>query len=286
MTNPFAPQVPAAEQAPAQQAPQAYAAPAPAAGNPFAQQQAPQQQYAPPAPAAPGGGNPFAQQQAPQQAPAGPYGAPQQQVQQWAGTAAYAPPTPVQQAPVQQYAPPAPLPALGQVNAAPPPVVSDGRGAKLADMYGRLVVMFPLSCEQVPRNPQYITPDQRAAGNVNQDRMTVTVVVLDDGQGGMSPIAFGGAPYELPPRPHTESAPLPYVRKGMWINQSRLISQLRPSLPAPGGAPQVVCGRVVKTGPERNAPWYLAPASEQDLALANRYMQGAASGEFPHPFAA
>ena len=258
MTNPFAPTVPAQEQ------PQQPAA----APNPFAQQQA--------APAAPQG-NPFAQQQAPQAY------APQQQ---------YAP-TPQQQAPVQQYAAPAaaqqysaPPPAIGGVVGAPAPVVSDGKGAKLADMYGRLVIMFPHKLDRVPRNPQYITAEQRAAGNIEQDRATVTVVVLDDGQGGMSPIAFGGAPYELPPRPHTDSAPLPYVRKGMWINQSRLISQLTPSIPAPGGAPSPVCGRVVKTGPARNDPWYLAAATEQDLALANRYLQGVAAGEFPHPLAA
>lgn len=280
MTNPFAPHVPAAEQAPAQQAPQT--------GNPFAQQAPAPQQYAPVQQApAPAGGNPFAQQQAPQ-APAGPYGAPQQQVQQWAGTAQYAPQAPAQQAPVQQYAAPAPagpLPQLGAVNAAPPPVVSDGRGATLAHMYGRLVLMFPLSVETVPRRPEHITAEQRAAGNVNQDRATVTVVVLDDGAGGMRPIEFGGKPWGMPPTPNTESEPLPYLRKGMWINQSRLVSQLRAFLPAAGGVPGVVCGRVTKTGPESNAPWYLAPANEQDLALANRYMQGANTGEFPHPLA-
>lgn len=272
--NPFqqAQQAPAPEQHAAAN-PFAQQAQAPAAGNPYAgaaqqvQQQAhPVQQAAAsaPAPAA----NPFAQQQVQQAAPAYQQQAPAAQVQ-------------------QQYAPVAgpsgPPPALGPVSNAPAPVVGDGKGATLPDMYGRLVVMFPFKLERVMRRPEHITAEQRAAGNTEQDRMTVTVVVLDDGQGGFSPIAYGGKPYALGGTPHTDSAPLPYLRRGMWINQTRLISQLTASLPAPGGWPSPVCGRIVKTGPESNAPWYLAAATEADLNLVNTYMGLVASGQYPHP---
>jgi hypothetical protein len=252
-TNPFAPNVPAA--------PQPQAAPAPAQHNPYAQ----------PAPAAPA---PVAPQAYAQPALANnPYAQQSQTAPQ-----TYAAPAPVQ----QQAAPPAINPA-GLV-AAGAPVVGEGKGAKLADMYGRLVLIFPLSLAVVPRNPQYITNEQRQQGNVTQERLTATVVVLDDGQGGMQPIGYGGQAGP-PPIPHSEFAPLPYVRKAMWINQSRLISQLRDHLPAAGGQPGMVCGRVVKAGPAGNDPWYLQGATEQELHLAGQYLQGVQVGHFPHPLA-
>lgn len=283
--NPFAQHVPA-ETAPQQQG----------APNPFATQQpAAPQAYAPPVQQhvqqhAQGAPNPFAtQQQAPaapqayappQQAPAQPY-APQQQ---------YAP-----QAPAQQAYAPAPqqhaAPALGGVSAAPTPVVGEGRGPKLPDMYGRLVILLPQSLETVQRRPEHITAEQRAAGNVTQPRLTATIVILDAGQvGNFAPIAFGGNPHALGGSPHTESAPLPYVRKGMWLNQSRLISQARDYLPGavhggPNGAPGMVCGRLVKTGPNNNDPWYLTTPTEEEIGLANSYVQLVAAGQYPNPLA-
>lgn len=285
MTNPFE------QAAPAQQPQQ------PAAVNPFAAPAAPAapQAYAPQQPAAPAppaqpAGNPFAPS-VPQQpaAPAQPAYAPQQPAYAPAAPQGYAP---QQQAP-QAYAAPA-QPAVGAPPAlnvgdlrgagAPPP--TGGKGAKLADMYGRLVLCFPLSISRVARNSQYITPEQRQRGDLDQERMVVTVVVLDDGQGGMQPIAYGGAPYALPPTPHTTSEPLPYVRKAMWITQTKLIEQLRPFLPAgPTGTPGMVAGRVVKAGPQGNDPWYLQGATEADIALAGQYLQLVQSSQYPHPLA-
>ena len=255
MTNPFAQSVPTA--APAQ--------PATPVSNPFAQQPAaPVQQ--PPA------GNPFAQpQQAPQYAP------------------------PAQQTAPPQYAPPAQqtavAPQFGSLASAPAPVVSDGRGATLAHMFGRLVLVFPLREETVPRRPEHITPEQRAAGNVNQQRLTATVVVLDGGPGQMQPIAVDGKPNAFPPVPATEYAPLPYIRKGMWINQSRLIGQCRDFLPGgvsagPGGAPGMLLGRVAKAGPQQNDPWFLTPADEAEMQLAQQYLLLVQSGQYPNPLAA
>lgn len=280
--NPFAQNVPAAAQ------PAAPAAPAQQAPNPFAQQQAP-------APAAAPQGNPYAQQHvqayAPQQT------APAQGPNPFAqGTApAYAPATqnhPVQQAyaPQQQQQGGA-LPALGTASAPPPPVAGGGKGAKWADMYGRLVLVFPLSLQQVPKNPQFITDADRAAGNIYQDRMTATVVVLDGGSvDNMAPLQWGGNPYALGGSPHTNSDPLPYVRKGMWINQSQIIGQCSPYLPGrerggPNGAPGVAVGRIVKTGPNQNDPWYLTTPNEAELALANSYLGLVSEGRFPHPLA-
>jgi hypothetical protein len=267
LTNPFAPQVPAEQ--PAQQQ-------APAAANPFAAPasappaQQPQQQYAP-APA---------QQQTP--ATPNPFAGPTA----GAYSPAVAPQHAPAPAPVRQQAPAGPPPALGQAVAAGAPIAGGGKGASLADMYGRLVMFFPLKLETVQRNPQFITDEQRRTGNVTQERLTATVVVLDDGQGGMQPIAWGGKPYALPATPHTNSDPLPYLRQGMWINQTQIIGQLSGALPqGPGAAPGIVVGRVTKRGPAQNDPWYLITATEQEVALANQYLQLVASGTYPHPLA-
>lgn len=263
-SNPFA----AAQQAPAtpQQA-------APQAGNPFG---------APPAAPAPAQtfGNPFPAQQ-PQAAPASPFPAAGQQV---AGVVTYG-------APAQQQVVPTTPPAfdMNRVGSAPPPEAGGGKGAQLADMYGRLCIVFPLREETVPRNQQFITAEQRAAGNVNQQRLTATVVVLDSGPGSQvagGTIAWGGKPHALPPIPHTNSDPLPYVRKSMWINQTQLIGQARAFLPqGPGMPPGLLAGRPVKTGPEHNAPWYLAPASDQEMTLVRQYLDLVNAGQFPHPLA-
>lgn len=244
--NPFGPGVPATPQQQAPAAPQAYAQPA--------QQQSQHGAQGQPAW--------LAQQQAAQVQP--------------------------QYAPAPQQASAAPPQALdpAMLRGAPAPIVGEGRGAKLAHMYGRLVLVFPLSITRKPRNPQYVTPEQRARGDLDQEQITATFVVLDDGQGGMQPIRFGGDPAAFPPIPDTESAPLPYVRKGLWVTQSRVISQLRDSLPAgPGQPSSPVCGRMVKTGPQRNDPWYITTATDTELSLAGQYMQLVANGTYPHPLA-
>lgn len=285
--NPFAQAV----APPAEQPTPAAPAPAP---NPY-------QQAAPVAPAAQG--NPFAAT-VPQAAPvAQTYAQQQTQYAQPAAPNPYATPGTSHMehvamqhapAPVQQYAPPAQRPPAAppaaldpsMLRGAPAPIVGEGRGAKLVHMYGRLVLAFPLSITRKARNPQFITQEQRQRGDLEQDQVTATFVVLDDGHGGMQPIRFGGDPSAFPPIADTESAPLPYVRKGMWVTQSRVISQLRDFLPAAPGQPGgVICGRMVKTGPQRNDPWYITTATDAELDLAGQYMQLVAAGTYPHPLA-
>jgi hypothetical protein len=171
------------------------------------------------------------------------------------------------------------------LNAAPPPPPSaDGKGAKLENMYGRLILFFPLSRETKPKNPSFITPEDRASGNVMQDQITATIVVIDDGQGGYSPVTWGGDPMRnVPP---SDSAALPYIRRGMWISQTKLIAQLAPYLPqTPGGLGGLVYGRPVKSGPERNAAWYLQTPTDADTAAARNYLNLVAQGQVPHPLA-
>lgn len=174
---------------------------------------------------------------------------------------------------------------LNRLGSAPAPVVG-GRGADLKAMFGRLVLMFPLAIERVPRNPKFITAEQRQRGDLEQDRLTATVVVLDDGQGGQTALSWGGDPYALPSIPHPNTDPLPYIRKGMWLNQSRLISQLKTSLPAtPGAAPGMIAGRVSKAGVANTDPWYLIGATEAEVALVRQYLEAVQAGHVPHPLA-
>jgi hypothetical protein len=295
--NPF-------EQAPAAQEQQQAQAPNPFGAATAVQQQQQQQQPAP-APAPAQAPNPFPAPQ-PQQAPANPFPAPGQQA---AGVATYgapaqqqyAPPAPQQQyapapAPVQQQwqqpaqAPQQQAPAfdMGRFGSAPPPEVTGGKGAQLADMYGRLVIVFPLQVTTVPRRPEYITEADRANGNVNQQQLTATVVVLDGGPGTRpgGTIEWGGKPHGFPPVPHTNSDPLPYVRKAMWIKQSRIIVQAQAFLPqGPGQPPAPMIGRVTKAGPAHNDPWFIAGASPEEVQLAQTYIDLVMRGQYPHPLA-
>jgi hypothetical protein len=230
--------------------------------------------FAPAQPAAPAGPvNPFAQP-----APAAPQGLGTPQAGQS-----------VQQhnfVPVAASAAAPPAFDFSRLASAPAPVVGEGKGAALADMYGRLVLFFPLSISRVARRTEYITAEQRARGDLDQEQLVATVVVLDDGQGGMQPIAYGGKPYAIPSTPHTDQAPLPYVRKAMWVKQTRLISQLRDSLPAaPGGAPGMIAGRLNKTGPAQNDPWFLVGATEAEVALVRQYLELVQANQYPHPLA-
>lgn len=281
--------------------------------NPFATPASSEPQQAP---------NPFGaaaapvQQQAPATAP-NPFGQPQQTAP--APVQAYVPPAPQAYAPAPSYQPapqqwtqqqaaPAPqayaqqTPPAPPAGAAPPmidpnslraagaPPASYSKGPELPDMYGRLVIIFPQDVVRVPRNAKYVTDQDRASGNLEQDRMTATIVILDSGQGtpaGQGVVSWGGAPHALPPTPHTNHDPLPYVIKGKWVSQSKLIDQCRPYLPQhPGAAPGMLAGRMVKRGPAHNDPWYLLTATDQELETARQYLSAVAGGHLPHPLAA
>lgn len=219
-----------------------------------------------PAPAAPATGNPFG-------APAPQFAPPQQ----------HSAPAP---AAVQAYTPPAPAaapaaPALGSFRPAAPVVSGGGGGAKLPDMYGRLVLILPIKIE---RGIASNFKDDKGNAQV-QDRMTATVVVLDGG-----PIAFGGAPYKMPPTPHTQSEPLPYVSKGLWISQAKLVEQCEPALAtvaAQGVGKGMVLGRLLKNGTEANSAWILGEYTAAEADVAQYYLDAVARGDagFPNPLA-
>jgi hypothetical protein len=273
VTNPFAQNVPAQEAsaqpnnpfAGAQQRPPAQTYPPQQPAQAYAPQQP--QAYVPPTQSP--YSNPYGVAPGAQNSPAV-YGGPQQQPQAYT--------------PMPQGAPPALDPSM--INAAPPPPPSaDGKGAKLENMYGRLVLFFPHSRESKPKNPGFITDQDRASGNLMQDQVTATIVVIDDGRGGYSPVQWGGDLTRN--QPHTDTAQLPYIRRGMWISQTKLIAQLTPFLPqGPGAAPGLVIGRPVKSGPERNSPWYLQAPTEADTAAARNYLDLVRTGQVPHPLAA
>jgi len=180
--------------------------------------------------------------------------------------------------------PPPALNIAGLSSVGAPPPSGSGKGPSFVEMFGRLLLIFPLQVDTVPKNPKFIQP----GGSTTQDRMTATIVILDDGAGGMSPIQYGGNPMAMPPgsQPHTDSAPLPYVRKAMWISQSQVVAQLRDALPStPGGTPGMKLGRIMKAGPAHNDPWFLQAPTEADLTAGRQYLEAVQAGAVPHPLA-
>lgn len=232
--------------------------------------------------------NPFAPavpQQAPPAAPGNPFASPAPATPQGYGAQLGAPQAYTPPAPTSVAAAPAPTLDLSRLAPAPAPIVGEAGGADLEAMFGRLLLIFPLQIERVP---PYKGQEVRSADGM-RDRLTATVVVLDDGRGGQSPIQWGGNLYGPPSqqRPHTDSAPLPYIRKAMWLNQSRLISQLRGELPTPanGNVPGMIAGRLSRAGQETNAAWYLIGATDAEVALVRQYLEAVQAGHVPHPLA-
>lgn len=246
--------------------------------------------------------NPFAAPAAPAAEPAvpaqqpNPFGQPPAQAAAPPAPAWLTQPTPAEQAafvPSPMAAAPAaggwqpPALGTGTLNSVAPPAPSGAAGADLWAMYGWLVMILPTHIESVPIPENYKTDRDRANGRTHRERITANVIVIGDPQGGTAKLGYGGDPRALPAgsKPHTEWADLPYVRKGMWLS-GKLIGQLKPGLPpAPGAAPSPLIGRVMKDGPDKTDPWYLTPATEEELARGRYYLEAVGRGQFPHPLA-
>lgn len=196
--------------------------------------------YAPPQPQ----GNPYATQQHPQYAQP----APQQP--------AYAPPVQQQTALVARP---------GQFSTPPPPSASGGVRPRLLDMYGRLLIVLPEAIQRgIPS--RFMDKGQPQL----QDKLTATVIVLDGG-----PLAFGGEPEKGPTGKgqHTHTEQVPYVVKGLWIPQAKLIEQLEEALAMRlRGEPGIALGRLWKVGQAQNDPWVLAAPQPDDVAQYDRYV--------------
>jgi hypothetical protein len=241
MTNPFMPQP--------QQAPPAQ--PQQPAGNPYAPQPQPQQPQ----------GNPYAPQ--PQQ-PAQPQYAPpaQPQYTQQPAQHAYAPQP--QYAP-QQQAPAGLIARPGQFNAPPPPSASGASGMpKVSDLQGRLLIVLPETIQRAM--PSRFTGPGGAPQT--QDRLTATVIVLDGGNG---PFTWTRAAQGQQPQTQTQGTP--FVIKGLWIQQTKLIEQLEEALAMRlRGEPGISLGRLWKTGPSNSDPYVLASPNPQEVAEYDAYV--------------
>lgn len=201
-----------------------------------------------PAPAPAQGGNPFAPQ-----APA-----PQQYTQQPSQQQTFYGAQPQAQAP----APTNLVARPGGYSTPPPPTASNGGGQpKFSDLQGRLLLILP---ERIERG----LPSRFMNNGVpqTQDRLTATVIVLDGGPLQWTPSRNG-----QPGQPRAEQ--VPYVIKGMWITQTKLIEQLSEALGVrQAGGPGLALGRIWKAGQQQNDPWLLAPPSPQDGALYDQYV--------------
>lgn len=174
-------------------------------------------------------------------------------------TPAAAPVAPVAMAPVAPVAQP-----YGGDDPFSGPAPQAPRGPRLRDMYGRLILLVPHKLEE--GIPNRLGP----AGSV-QDRLTADVVVLDGG-----PIAFGGAPEKVPPRPHDKSAAVPHKNARMFISSVGLISQCREAIAkkVTQGQPGMVLGRlgVGEAKGEQAPPYLLTPPTDADKAVARQYL--------------
>lgn len=224
------------------------AAPAPqqqpaAPANPYAQQQpaAPPNTYTQQNPyAQPQQQNPYAQQAAPQ---------PQytQQPQQMPGNGLVARP--------------------GQFLAPPPPSASgSGNLPSIGDLQGRLLIIMP---ESVRRNVPSKFAGQNGAAQT-QDQMTCTIIVLADG--GVNSLQF------MPkqngqPTGQMQTVQLPYVIKGKWITQRKLVEQLEEALAMRlRGEAGLVFGRLWKAGTGNNDPYVLATPQPHEVEVYNQYV--------------
>jgi hypothetical protein len=205
-----------------------------------------------PAPAPAQGGNPFMPQSPGPVAP--------QQYTQAAPQQPYAPPV-TPQGPYGQVATNL-VARPGQYSTPPPPSANSGGGQpKVADLQGRLLLILPERIE-------YGIPSRFMNNGVPQvqDRLTATVIVLDGGPLNWTPSRNGqlGQP---------RSEQVPYVIKGMWIPQSKLIEQLQEALGVrQSGGPGLALGRLWKAGVGQNDPYVLATPSPQDSALYDQYV--------------
>lgn len=217
--------------------------------NPFLPAQPQQQQpqgnpYAPAAPAAPA--NPYApaapaQPQYTQQPAQQPMGNPYaQQAAPVAGAGLVAQP--------------------GQFTTPPPPSPSGSNLPKIADLQGRLLIVMPESLQH-----GIVSKFTNRDGSAQyQDRMTATVVVLDGG-----PLQWGGTQ----PGSQRQHGDVPYVIKGLWIQQSKLIEQLgEPLRMRQAGQAGLALGRLWKTGTAASDPYVLAAPSPEDAAQYDRYV--------------
>ena len=143
------------------------------------------------------------------------------------------------------------------------PAPQAARGPRVRDMYGRLLLIIPHKLEEG-------VPNKMDAGKL-QDRMTADVVILDGG-----PIAFGGAPEKVPPRPHTQQANVPLKNTRQYISSVGLISQCRDALAKKvrTGQPGMVLGRlnVGEAKGDQAPPYLLTPATDADKAIARAYL--------------
>lgn len=209
-------------------------------------------------------GNPYQQQPAAPAVPVNPYTQPQPAQ----GTNAYHNPMPQQPQPQyapQQQAAPARnglVARPGQYTTPPPPSEGGGGGLpKVADLQGRLLIILPESIQrQIPS--RFMNNGVPSL----QDKLTATVIVLDGGPLSWTPKQGG-----VMGQPRTEQ--VPFVIKGLWIVQSKLIEQLEePLAMRQRGEAGLALGRLWKTGPSNSDPYVLAQPSPQDAAMYDQYV--------------
>lgn len=141
----------------------------------------------------------------------------------------------------------------GQFNRPLPPAEGGSGGPRIKDLQGRLLLVLPEKTE-MKTHEKYGT----------SETVIATVIVLDGG-----PLYWGGATPQQP----RQQGDVPYVIKGLWIQQTKIIGQIREALNTRmAGGPGLVLGRLWKAGNEHNAPYILADPTDQDVQYYNAYV--------------
>lgn len=229
----------------------------------------------------------LASQQA-QQAPQAPQAPQAQQIQGPAYGVPQAPQYPgaQYQAPQQAYQPPAAQPAPAayqmhiptnvQIDTTPPPPMVGGKGPRMRDMAGRLVLVSPTKIERgVVNTLAKVQPGQPPA---LQDRLTCDIVLF--GQ----PIAYGGKPEQG--IPHTLMANCPSEWPSRFISGKLIVGQLESKLPERTGTgqPGFLLG-VLERNPNPNAApgqplsWKLGDPSPAQIQEAQAFLAARAAGQ-------
>lgn len=149
----------------------------------------------------------------------------------------------------------------GGFSTPPPPSAGGSGGPRIADLQGRLLLILPESVQR--QIPSKFTNNGQT---VMQDKVTATVIVLDGGPLQWTPKVSGQLQ-----QPRQEN--VPYVIKGMWIQQSKLIEQLEEALAMRlRGEPGLTLGRLWKAGTATNDAYVLAAPQPQDAATYDQYV--------------
>lgn len=124
-------------------------------------------------------------------------------------------------------------------------------------------------------NPTAIQEDAPHMSGGTKPRVTADVAILD----GATPFDFGGS--EKKNRPNSMRVTrLPYLIRGMWIQETLLVQQLRSRI-----GKGVVVGRLAmgQATNGNNAPWVINDPTPEEVEYVRSWLTAKATGQWTNP---